>query len=89
MCDEYQWPTKGEKLFHSDENPHFENAHIFIKPKYWHQYIEGYRRAGKVLSKYLLGNISYSDKDAIIFPLLYIYRHFIELQMKYFIGGFT
>lgn len=43
-------------------------------------YAEGYRRAGRILADYLRQNTF--EADFLIFPLVFLYRHHVELQLK-------
>jgi hypothetical protein len=43
-------------------------------------YSEGYKEAGNVLSKFCIENQYY--ENWILFPLVFNYRHYIELKLK-------
>lgn len=46
----------------------------------WHAYSEGYRRAAEVLTEYV--RTRHQDQDILIYPVLYSWRHHIELKLK-------
>lgn len=43
-------------------------------------YIEGYRRAGDILSDYVYSTSRF--QDTLIYPILFCYRHHLELRLK-------
>jgi hypothetical protein len=43
-------------------------------------YSEGYREAGEKLYEYIIGNTFY--QNTLVYPLIFNYRHFIELRLK-------
>lgn len=43
-------------------------------------YIEGYRRAAALVAQQMLDGI---DLDYLVYPLGYLYRHHVELQLKF------
>lgn len=45
-------------------------------------YIEGYRRAADLLAQEMLDG---NDVDYLIYPMGYLYRHHVELQLKFLI----
>ena len=50
-----------------------------------HGYIEGYKRAADILVKHV-GETGY-DKDYLVYPIVFLYRHHIELMLKSIIGS--
>jgi hypothetical protein len=43
----------------------------------------GYKHAGDVLSQYWLSQERRISNDRLLFPILYCYRHYLELSMKW------
>src|SRR6266540_5497986 len=68
-------------------NPLFEpgedwqlNACLNYGVDHWHMYASGYRRAAEILTDYVRQN--HRDQDVLIFPVLFLWRHHLELQLK-------
>jgi hypothetical protein len=70
---------KGNELF-SAEADWWHNA--CLDPFYadWYAYTEGYRRAGSILVDHV--KTHRSDLDALVYPIIFLYRHHIELRLK-------
>lgn len=49
-------------------------------PRQWHLYAEGYRDAAEQL--YATWQASKGCPDYIIFPMVFLYRHYVELRLK-------
>ena len=60
------------------ENSTFGNK--LIDPKY--AYINGYYEAGNHLIKTAINMTNTIDKDSLIYPICFNYRHYIELHLK-------
>ncbi len=50
----------------------------------WEGYAFGYKRAGDLLLKRFLtrGELTSGERCVVIYPLLFLYRHYIELRLK-------
>jgi hypothetical protein len=77
---EYLWPAKGDRLFRAasdwERSVDFSNHnHAAI----W----DGYTRSGEILVEEC--KRSPSDRNDLIYPILYCYRHSLELAMKWVI----
>ncbi len=71
-----RWPTKGDRIFSPgwDATPaHFVDERAYRLGK-------GYKLAGDVLVGNFLGEPR--DHDNLIYPILYCYRHYIEVALK-------
>ena len=73
------WPAKGDKLFKgvSDQNDEIWNGH---RDRQWSLYPYGYQKAFQ-----LLGSEALKDdaaKQVLIFPVIFLFRHYIELTLK-------
>ena len=76
------WPQKKDKLFL--ENPislHSAAIRGFTDDK-WGTYDEGYRQACDVLLDHVLKKGGKAQRNFIVYPILYLYRHYIELLLK-------
>jgi hypothetical protein len=71
-----RWPTKGDRIFSpgGDARP----ANSIGERNY--RLGKGYKLAGDVLVQNFLGEPR--DHDNLIYPILYCYRHYIEVTLK-------
>ncbi|MES3034920.1 MAG: hypothetical protein V4813_13055 [Gemmatimonadota bacterium] len=60
-------------------NPHL-NACVGYGSDQWRIYASGYRRAAERLTQHVCN--THRDQDALIFPVLFLWRHHFELQLK-------
>ncbi len=79
-------PRKGDKLFDGTPSDWHNNACI----SYWHDedgyaYTEGYRRAALRLVEHV--NNTGRDQDVLVCPIVFLYRHHIELVLKRIMVG--
>lgn len=51
----------------------------------WYVYIEGYKRAAKVLVEQIKNNRS--DLDVLVYPIIFLYRQYMELLLKSIISN--
>ncbi len=77
--DEYAWPEKSDHLFQSGSD-WWHNACLNYGSDDWELYIGGYKRAGDVLVGYI--KETYSDQDVLVFPIVFVYRQYLELRLK-------
>ena len=77
-----QEQIKGEELFKATVE-WWLNACLDPFCEDWYVYIEGYRRAANVLVEHVRTNRT--DLDCLVYPIIFLYRHYIELQLKYII----
>jgi hypothetical protein len=73
-------PRKKDILFRSDPDDIGANASLNF-PDSEFLYSKGYRTAAKLLSKQVFESAG-TDKNVLVFPILYLYRHYIELLLK-------
>jgi len=76
---ETPWPEKGDKLFDSGDD-WWHNACLNYGSDDWELFIGGYKKAGNVLVDYI--KETRSDQDFLIFPIVFVYRHYLELRLK-------
>ncbi|WP_404469404.1 hypothetical protein [Sutcliffiella horikoshii] len=78
-----QFPEKGKKLFTSTGNylefSHFGWGNINSQ---FYGYIKGYKESADTLVNFALASGSIAILDTYIFPILFLYRQFIELSIK-------
>ena len=71
-------PRKGDVLFRSD---HRDTANASLDPPSSEfSYSNGYRTAARLLTRHVLE--AGADKNTLVFPILNLYRHHIELILK-------
>jgi hypothetical protein len=73
----------GEPLFTSKSFPDpdwYLNAVLHISPDKWDAYAEGYKKAADIIVQYIINNNR--DQDYLIFPVVFLYRHYLELRLK-------
>ncbi len=71
-------PRKGDKLFRGDLRDWKNNACLRDGDEY--AYREGYRRGAQVLIRAV--EETGSDQDFLVYPIVFLYRHHIELALK-------
>ncbi len=71
------WPDDSTRLFRSGE-PSRHVAWIPQDPNQWHRYAEGYKEAAERLYASWHAN----SNDCLVFPLVFLYRHYTELRIK-------
>jgi len=74
------WPQKGDSLFGEGELWIF-NA-VIRGDRRFLAYIEGYKRAGDGIWEGIERNPSSAGVDYLVFPMIFTYRHYIELSIK-------
>lgn len=78
MKDNLLWPSPGDRLFDSrGEYP--TTAHINRWKADWMVYAHGYATVADLA----LANSSRIERDSIVYPVIFLYRHAIELALKY------
>ena len=78
--DEFHWPRKGDQLVRDDEGDWWHNARLNLFYDNWNMYAEGYKVAGNVLVEYI--KEKQFDQDYLVYPIVFLYRQYIELQLK-------
>lgn len=83
---EYRWPKPGDDPFELTDH---DGNHALIAPHNLTrmlQMAEGYRRSADVLIEVALDDEN--QKEFLVYPILFLYRHAIELQLKYIIDTY-
>ena len=74
-------PRKSDQLFRSDLRDWMNNACLNVMGSGdAYAYKAGYRRGAEVLIGYV-GEIA-RDQDFLVYPIIFLYRHHIELMLK-------
>ena len=82
----FRWPKAGDTLFTSsprwDRNAHLEqHGHGRLV-----MMMSGYKRGADIMVQHAAANRS--DQDALVFPVIFNYRQYIELSLKYLIASY-
>ena len=84
MADaELNWPKKGDKLFVGALPDWQHNAcigYLGDSVSNWDLYVEGYRKAADAIVGHLMEDRS--ELDFMVFPVVYLYRHHVEIALK-------
>lgn len=78
--ENFSWPRPGAKLFQADK-PLSPPAFLDSGPRQWWMYAESYRFAATTLVERF--HATGHDQDFLSLPVLYLYRHYAELSLKY------
>lgn len=86
LAQDFRWPRRDDQLF--TESPDWQrNASL---ARHGHERLvlmmSGYKAAADLLVVHAARS-SY-DRDTLVFPIVYNYRHFIELSLKYLIATY-
>ena len=91
----YPWPSPNDRLFprQSRPAPPSSDQALFeelIRPELGYYFREGYYHAGEFLARQLLDAPSpFQAHPGMVFPMLYVYRHYIEISLKALIGVYV
>jgi hypothetical protein len=78
------WPQKGAKLFIPDGQPeHFSRIGWGDASHQYVLYMTGYKNAADSLIDHVLASNNVESPDTFVFPILFLYRQFIELRLKW------
>ena len=78
-----EFPKKGKKLFTSTANYHqFSHFGWGDIDSQFYGYIKGYKESADRLVEYALQSKNIAILDTYIFPIIFLYRQFIELSLK-------
>ena len=85
---DFAWPSKGDRLLRAEGDWNravsFEDHEIARHVHIW----DGYMRAGAALVEECERNDSRLDRHELVYPILFCYRHGLELAMKWIIGQY-
>ena len=81
---EIPWPQKGDVLFDSGDD-WWNNACLNYASDDWELYIGGYKKAADILAKHI--DETKRNQDFLVFPLVFLYRQYLELRLKKLVIG--
>ena len=83
---DFRWPTAGDNPFVRSEN-WFDNA---IMPKEKNHRMANMTRGYKQAADLMVSSTTENrfERDAIVFPIIFNYRQYIELSLKYLISEY-
>ncbi len=73
------WPKPDDALFQEDVD-WSHNAFLNLGGKEWGSYASGYKNAADVLVGRFLDD--WCGMDIVTFPIVFLYRHYLELRLK-------
>lgn len=76
------WPDASQSIF-TPMTDWENNAEIQSSAGDWYAYITGFKEAAYTLTKHVINTKIH--QELLIFPIFFLYRHYIELQIKYII----
>lgn len=76
------WKNNNRSLM--DSGDWRMNACLHFQSDMSYGYINGYRRAGRILYEYLIR--SDMNLDSLVYPIIFSYRHHFEIQLKKILG---
>jgi len=81
LNSDFRWPMEGDTPFAEAENP-MDNA-LIAKDDFTRLVlmIEGYKRAADIAGAHCADHPA--DRDFLVYPIIFNYRQFIELSLKY------
>lgn len=81
---EIPYPERGDKLLDPSRKPGEKRLFAGWMVGQWQWYPDAYKQAADKLVNQIEGH---SWEDRLIFPVIFLYRHFVELKLKYLIGS--
>jgi hypothetical protein len=83
---DFRWPTPGDRLFQAAANPD-ANAYVEKQPRQrLFLMTEGYKKAADTLVDEACKDRF--ERDCLVYPIIFCYRHYIELSLKDLIASF-
>ena len=76
---ELPWPQTGDKLF-TRESDWWHNACLGFASDKWSLYAIGYKDAADIIVERVID--TRHGMDLLVFPVTYLYRHYLELRLK-------
>ncbi len=76
----FEYPQKGKQLFKEIVGD-WHNACLYpLKDDMWVNYVIGYKNAADMLVDHVKN--TNNEHDTLVFPIIFLYRHYLELQLK-------
>ena len=86
LSTEFRWPRKGDTLFTKSIDLQ-KNASLASDPRTRLILMtEGYKKAADLMVKHAASELS--DRDFLAFPIIFNYRQFLELSLKYLLSTY-
>ncbi len=90
--NEYPWPQEGDTPFVEDGDT-IETARLVLSRAGWCDYAKSYKWAADLIAHRII-NCPHADNvrdlsespDMLVYPVVFMYRHYLELCMKLLIG---
>lgn len=86
LRSEFRWPQQGDKAFlpaaEWQDNAHIEQRHHSRMV----MMMTGYKKAADLMVARAVDDRA--DRDALVYPIIFNYRQFIELSLKYLISTY-
>lgn len=79
---EYTEPQKYNKLFTSYCNDLKHSSYLGFTRNELICYADGYKKAGDILVENIVAGAYSDDRNTLIYPIVFLYRHCIELYLK-------
>lgn len=79
MGDQFALPAAGDSLFEPQDD-WWHNACLNYSHEQWTLYAIGYKEAADLLVQRV--EQTRFDQDVLVYPVLFLYRYFLELSMK-------
>lgn len=79
QADSIPWPQRGDQLFQAGEDWQ-SNACFNFSREQWNLYCIGFLRGAESLAEKVVGEAR--EVDVLVIPIIYMYRHYIELRLK-------
>ncbi len=76
----FDYPKKGDQLFKEIVGDWHTACLWPLKEDMWLNYIIGYKEAADILVEY--AKKTSINRDTLVFPIVFLYRHYLELQLK-------
>jgi hypothetical protein len=84
----FRWPTAGDQLFEaSGDVQEVANLNSPFGPTIWRM-AEGYKSGSDILVDHALEVRFDHERDRLSFPIVFGYRHFIELSLKHILAEY-
>ncbi|MCA0367233.1 MAG: hypothetical protein LCH57_04115 [Proteobacteria bacterium] len=82
----FRWPKAGDQLF--TVLPHWDGNATLAEPPQSRMVLmmSGYKRAADLMVAHATADRA--DRDTLVFPILFNYRQYIELSLKYLIATY-
>ncbi|MEN5230805.1 hypothetical protein [Brevundimonas naejangsanensis] len=82
----FRWPTAEDRLF--TVSPNWDGNAVLAEPPHTRMVLmmSGYKRAADLMVAH--ASTARTDRDTLVFPILFNYRQYIELSLKYLIATY-